>query len=143
MRRHDCSAPPPYSSRNRRTQGSTGVKPMSGSIARTVIHVVAMVAFASSTAFTQMVSMDVDVLSPGDEGYDGVPGNLFVLDVFLDIAATDVWTASGAWVRALNGAQFVFFDADSNVAGVQPGLLNPGTENRFTTFFSRPRARNA
>lgn len=98
---------------------------------------------ASATASAQVVRTEVDILSPGDEGYDGVPPNLAVIDIFVDIATTDVWTASGIRLLAQNGASIVYFDREPNTPGLQPGLFNPGLENRFLTSLSRPRPRNA
>lgn len=96
-----------------------------------------------SAALAQVIRAEVDILSPGDEGLDGIPPNLLVIDVFVDIAATDAWTAAGVRVNARGGATLQYFDAEPNTPGHQPGAVNPGTANRFLTSLSRPRGRNA
>ena len=95
----------------------------------------------TAAARGQIVSATVDILSPGDEGYEGIPPNLLVLDVFVDVAETDAWTAAAMIIFAHHGAAFRYFDSDPN-AGLQPGLFNPGFDNRFVTSLSKPRGRN-
>src|SRR5262245_51082561 len=111
--------------------------------ARLLVSILAGVGFLAAPSPAQILSATVDILSPGDEGYDGIPPNLLVLDIFVDVAETDVWTAAGMAMSSFHGATFVYFDTDLNTPGTQPGLTNPGLENRFTTSWSKPRARNA
>ena len=108
--------------------------------------IIAISAALASPGFAaaQLVGVEADILSPGDAGYDGsIPANLLVIDVFVDIAITDAWTAGGLIARTRNGAALQYFDADLNTPGLQPGLFNPGRENQFMTFLSRPRGRDA
>ena len=95
-----------------------------------------------TSASGQVLSATVDILSPGDEGYEGIPDRLLVLDVFVDIAETDVWRLAGFRASTRQGAEFQYFDYDPNSPNEELGLVNPGLENRFMTSLSRPRARN-
>src|SRR5262245_844665 len=103
----------------------------------------ALLGIVAATTHAQITSATVDILSPGDEGYEGIPPNLLVLDIFVDVAETDVWTAAGTAMLSYHGARFVYFDWDANTPGTQPGLINPGLDNGYTTAFSKPRARDA
>ena len=96
-----------------------------------------------ATAASGQIGGTVDILSPGDEGYEGIPSNLLVLDVFVDVAQTDAWTAAGTLVQLQHGAEFRYFDGDLITPGIQPDIFGPGFENRFNTCFSRPLGRNA
>ena len=62
------------------------------------------VGFLVAAAHGQVLSTTVDILSPGDEGYDGIPENRLVLDVFTDIAITDMWVSAGLRVVTSEGA---------------------------------------
>lgn len=42
-----------------------------------------------------------------------------------------------------SGATIIYFDSDANTPGVQPGLINGGLANKFTTMLSKPRGRDA
>jgi hypothetical protein len=101
----------------------------------------AAIAFlACPVCFAQGV-VSVDLLTPA-ETTGTIPANIRIVDLFVDVATTDVWT--GAGIRALteNGAVLSYFDADTNTPGTQPGLFNGGTANRFSTMLSKPRGRN-
>ncbi|MBI5863290.1 MAG: PEP-CTERM sorting domain-containing protein [Planctomycetes bacterium] len=87
-------------------------------------------------------TLSVDLLDPIETTFT-IPDNLKIVDVYVDIAPTDVWTAGGIRAITYNGATFVYFDSDPNTAGTQPGLFDPGVENRFTTSLSKPRPRDA
>ncbi|GMU81684.1 MAG: hypothetical protein AMXMBFR47_15550 [Planctomycetota bacterium] len=98
------------------------------------------------------VPLSVDLLSPGDAGFEGVPTNFRCIDVHVDLLhPPDIFAAAG--LRAVTtdlgtpgpsgDAQIVYFDADPGTPGVQPGLLNPGAADRFTTSLSRALDRNA
>ena len=89
------------------------------------------------------VSVFVDLLSPADDGFDGLPQTIRCVDVFVDVATTDVWTAAGIRVVAENGGVLRYADGETNTPGLQPGLINPGFEHRFYTSLSKPRNRNA
>lgn len=111
------------------------------SASRTILTMV--IAFMTAAANAQVVHHEVDILSAGDEGYEGIPSGLLVLDVFLDLAATDAWTAAGFQIFSYRHAEIRYFDSDPNTPGTQPGLVNPGLADRFLTSLSRPRGRNA
>ena len=96
-----------------------------------------------SSASAQIIGTEVDILSTGDDGYEGIPSGLAVIDVYVDVATTDAWTASGFQVFAREGATIQYFDQDPNTPGLQTGLINPGLANRYLTSLSRPRGRNA
>ena len=96
---------------------------------------------ASSIALAQGTAT-VDLLNPA-ETTGTIPTNTRIVDVFFDVATTDVWTAAGIRAVPENGATLIYFDNDPNTAGLQPGLFNGGTANKFTTMLSKPRGRDA
>jgi hypothetical protein len=96
---------------------------------------------ASSIALAQGTAT-VDLLNPEDTT-GTIPANIRAVDVFFDVAATDVWTAGGIRALTENGATIAYFDADANEPGVQPGLFNGGVANKFMTSLSKPRGRDA
>jgi hypothetical protein len=87
-------------------------------------------------------TVSVDLLDPSETSGE-IPAHLRIVDVFVDIATTDVWTACGINVRSQNGGALVYADVDSNQNGYQPGLFNLGVEGKFFTSLSRPRGRDA
>ncbi|MBI5864082.1 MAG: PEP-CTERM sorting domain-containing protein [Planctomycetes bacterium] len=94
-----------------------------------------------STTQAQIVSATLDVLSAGDPGAPTPPG-VIVLDGFVDVAATDVWTVAGVHCMTYNGATLRYADGDPN-EGLQPTVINTGSGNdRFVTLASRPRERD-
>lgn len=95
----------------------------------------------TSTARAQIVSANVDLLSPGEPGYAALPAGIAVIDYFVDLSATDVWTAAGTRVLTQNSATLVYA-RDPNDPDVV-FITNPGLNNRYTTFVSRPRERDA
>lgn len=97
-------------------------------------------AFLSSSSFAQG-TVSVDLLDPSETS-GTIPGNLRIVDIFVDVAATDVWTAAGMRVITSNGGALAYHDVDVDTPGVQPGLLNPGLDDKFLTSLSRPRARD-
>ncbi|MBI5864375.1 MAG: PEP-CTERM sorting domain-containing protein [Planctomycetes bacterium] len=92
------------------------------------------------TAMGQVVSQSLDILDGADAGA-GTPVGVIVLDGFVDIATTDVWTASGARCVTSNGATLIYQDGDPNTPGVQANLVNTGSGN--DRMVSKPRGRNA
>jgi hypothetical protein len=96
---------------------------------------------ASSIAFAQGTA-SVDLLNPA-ETTGTIPANTRIVDVFFDVASTDVWTAAGIRAVTENGAAIIYFDSELNTPGTQPGLFNGGTANKFTTMLSKPRGRDA
>ena len=98
---------------------------------------------ASSIALAQGVA-SIDLLDPSDgAAFTGMSANLRAVDIFFNVEPTDVWTAAGIRALTENGASLVYFDGDANAPGIQPGLFNGGTANKFTTMLSKPRNRDA
>jgi hypothetical protein len=85
------------------------------------------------------VTVTVDWLTPGD-ATEMPPDHIIVFDVLVNVTEDDVWTAGGIACRAGTGAQ-ILYARDPNTGA--PLLVNPGTQDRFVTFFSRPRPRDA
>src|SRR5437762_14207798 len=68
------------------------------------------------------------------------PPGLVSIDVLVAITPPDFqWTAAGLRGVALGGAA-LRYATDPNTGG--PALTNPGTANRFVTFFTSPRGRD-
>ncbi|MBI5863292.1 MAG: PEP-CTERM sorting domain-containing protein [Planctomycetes bacterium] len=99
-------------------------------------------ALVACSVATAQGTLSVDLLDPSETS-GTIPDNFKIVDVYVDIAVTDVWAACGIVAFTHNGATFVYFDADPNTYGTQPGLVNPGVEDKFTTSLSRPRPRDA
>ena len=95
---------------------------------------------ASSIALAQGTAT-VDLLDPA-ETTGTIPANTRIVDIFFNVVPTDVWTAAGIRAVTENGATIIYFDSDLNTPGTQPGLLNGGTANKFTTMLSKPRNRD-
>ena len=91
--------------------------------------------------FAQGVA-SVDLLNP-EETSGTIPAHFRIVDVFVDVALTDEWTAAGIRATTENGASFNYFDSEPNTPGLQPGLINGGAANRFFTMLSKPRGREA
>lgn len=112
---------------------------------RIVSACLASVALALSAA-GQVESVHVDLFDPSDAGYEPLPPDRVILDVFVDVAPTDVWTASGLHVRVPydvyeGGRVRLVYAATNDPNTPQPDqLVNPGYENRFLTSISKPRA---
>lgn len=85
------------------------------------------------------VAIEVDVLDDPGEG-TLPPPLVAVVDVLVDVSADDAWSAGGFRGLAVNGAR-LRYATDPN-SGV-PALFSPGAANRFVTFVSRPRPRDA
>src|SRR5262245_36628339 len=80
--------------------------------------------------------MSADRLDGAEPGTP-VPPNIVIIDVFVDVATTDVWTASGLHGITSNGATLIY-----GGAGGPSSLINPGITNRFVTCLSKPRSRD-
>ncbi|MBI5863289.1 MAG: PEP-CTERM sorting domain-containing protein [Planctomycetes bacterium] len=91
---------------------------------------------ACSAAFAQG-TFSLDVLDPSETS-GTIPDNFKIVDVYVDIAETDVWTGTGIRVIALRGARLNY---DPNSSSFAP-LINPGTSDKFYTSLSRPRGRD-
>ncbi|MCC6359809.1 MAG: hypothetical protein IT450_13775 [Phycisphaerales bacterium] len=83
------------------------------------------------------ITVQVDKLGASD-GIPMPPANLVVIDIAAEPSSNDAFSGIGCWARTANGARLEYAH-DPN--GVVPTA--PGTENRFVTFFSRPRGRDA
>ena len=94
-----------------------------------------------SIAFAQG-TLSVDVLDPSETS-GPIPDNTRIVDLFFDGVPTDVWTAGGFRAAAENEATLIYFDSDPVTPGLQPGLINGGVANKFTTSISKPRGRDA
>src|SRR5262245_57343165 len=78
-------------------------------------------------------TLSVDLLSPGEAGFEGVPSQLRCVDVFVDLTYNghDAWTAGATRAVTVDlgapgsagDARLAYFDADANTPGVQPGLV--------------------
>lgn len=100
---------------------------------RAAVMAIALVA----TAANADIVVNVDKL----DASDGLPmpsPNLVVVDVSVDVTSFDAWSSTGIFGYADNGARLAYA-YDPN--GVVPTA--PGVNNRFVTFFSRPRERDA
>lgn len=60
-----------------------------------------LAALSVSPLSAQIVETRFDILGPGDPGYDDAPADLFIIDAFIDVAATDAWIASAVdWMES-------------------------------------------
>jgi hypothetical protein len=106
------------------------------------VAIVLMLIFQQHSS-AQIVSTSLDILDASDEG-GPTPEGVLVIDGFVDIGAPDLWTASGTLWQTYNGTTIIYHDGDAALPGVQPDVLDPGSQNdRFVTVLSRPRGRNA
>lgn len=81
----------------------------------------------------------IDRLDPADGGVQPPPDRL-VIDVYVDVSPDDVWTVAGVRGVALGGASLVYA---TDPASGTVRLIDPGADERFVTFVSRPRPRDA
>ena len=98
-------------------------------------------ALAVGSAALASVVVSLDILDPSDGGTQPPPGVVCV-DVYADVTdgtppLSDTWTAGGVRINAYGGATFRYATDPNGII-----LNNVGIENRFTTFFSRPRPRD-
>src|SRR5262249_15261279 len=83
------------------------------------------------------VTVSTDILSEGEGTLPPSP-NILCIDVMIDVSATDSWTVGGLVGRTSSSATLLYaFDPNGRQL-----LTAPGTQNRFVTFFSAPRARD-
>lgn len=80
----------------------------------------------------------IDKLDPSD-GFPMPPSSVVVIDISVTVSADDAWSGLGIAGFALGGTRLLYA-YDPNDA--HPLHSAPGAENRFVTFFSRPRARD-
>jgi hypothetical protein len=100
----------------------------------------AITVLACPFCFAQGVA-SVDLLNP-EETTGTIPPNFRIVDVRVQVVFGDIWVAAGIRAATENGATINYFDADANAAGVQPGLFNGGTANKFYTMLSKVRGRD-
>src|SRR5262245_65497576 len=101
----------------------------------------ALIVLSFVPAGMAQVSLSVDLLTPGDAGF-GTPPGMACVDVFVDVADSDHWVAGGIRGRAYNGAHLLYARPDDPNTPQPDQVTNPGTNNRFTTFVTKPRSRN-
>lgn len=103
-----------------------------------MIRILSVGLLVTSAARAQ-VTPSVDLLSPGEPGYDALPANIAVVDCFIDVAASDLWTGANLRITTENTATLIYArDGNGEILFVSPGL-----ENQYTTFVSRPYGRDA
>lgn len=100
----------------------------------------------ASSAFAN-VTTSVDLLDASD-GITMPPAGVIAIDVLVDADTTDVWTAGGlrGFVTPAGqglGVAIRYAGADDINTPHDERLFNPGTANRFSTFFTKPRNRDA
>ncbi|GMU83829.1 MAG: hypothetical protein AMXMBFR47_36990 [Planctomycetota bacterium] len=102
---------------------------------------------AAVRVYSSVTTM-VDLLDSSDDGAQPPPGILCV-DELIDMSRDDVWTAGGmrAFVTPaglLDGVtiRYSAVPDDPNTPHIET-LLSPGTADRFVTFVSQPRERDA
>jgi hypothetical protein len=81
----------------------------------------------------------LDVLDPSDAGYEPPPTNRYIVDIFVDVADDDLWTASGLRVTSTQYSSLVYATDNDPNTDASDLLRNPGYANRFCTSISRPR----
>ena len=84
------------------------------------------------------IGVSVDKLDPSD-GAGIPPSHLVVVDIAIEVTPDLIWNTLGMAGYTFGGGRFEYAH-DPNTGDVL--YTNPGTENRFVTFFSRPRPRN-
>ncbi len=92
------------------------------------------------------VTTTVDLVDPSDSITQPPPG-VIAIDVLVDVSADDVWCSGGIVTRVTAagqslGATLVYGPGDEPNTARHENLFNPGTDNRFVTFLSRPRGRD-
>lgn len=89
------------------------------------------------------ITATVDKLDPSD-GVPVPPPSMLIVDLSVDASDDDAFAGIGINAVTQNGAEFIYaYGNDPNEPN--GGVLGsaPGAENRFVTFFSRPRPRDA
>lgn len=93
------------------------------------------------------VTLSIDLVDPAD-GIAQPPPGVIAIDVLADLTPDDGWVAAGLFgvVTPVGQAEGVTlrYAPDNEPNNPSPEyLLNPGTANRFVTFITRPRLRDA
>src|SRR5262249_1973372 len=97
-------------------------------------------AWLSMAPASASIDVTIDKLDIGD-GVPLPPANLVVVDLYVAVSPDDAWTASQLHGETSNGATLVYAH-DPNLPEYIL-LTAPGTDQRFVTFFSAPRGRDA
>ncbi|MCC6359661.1 MAG: hypothetical protein IT450_13025 [Phycisphaerales bacterium] len=110
--------------------------------------VLSLFALGAAVRVYSSVTTRVDLLDSSDGGAQPPPGILCV-DELIDVSRDDVWTAGGmrAFVTPaglLDGVtiRYSAVPDDPNTPHIET-LLSPGTADRFVTFVTQPRERDA
>lgn len=103
-------------------------------------------AIAAASAYAN-VTTSVDLVDASD-GITMPPAGVIAIDVMVDADPTDVWTAGGLRGVVTPGGQALgvalrYAGTDDTNTPHDDRLFNPGTANRFSTFFSKPKNRDA
>lgn len=96
-----------------------------------------MIAIAFCKSALASITVQVDKLDASD-GLPMPPANVVIIDCAVEPSNNDAFSSIGFRAVAANGARLEYA-RDPNGAVIPTA---PGTENRFVTFFSRPRTRN-
>lgn len=96
-------------------------------------------AFAVAAPAAASITPTLDKLDASD-GIPLPPSHLVVIDLQVEVTADDAWAATGIYGEPANGVRIAFAQ-DPNSGG--PLFTAPGADNRFVTFFSKPRDRDA
>lgn len=103
---------------------------------------VGMITFLAATKVLAQLEggLRFDVLDPSDAGYEPPPTNRFIVDIYVDVAEGDIWTASGLRVTSTQYSTLVYAADNDPNTDASDLLTHPGLENRFCTSISKPRA---
>lgn len=85
------------------------------------------------------ISASVDKLDATD-GLPLPPPHIVVIDLYVQPSSDDAWAETGMYGEPANGVQIALAQ-DPNSG--DPLFTAPGAANRFVTFFSKPRERDA
>src|SRR5262245_58950678 len=84
------------------------------------------------------IVIQVDLVDPSDAIHQP-PAGILAVDGLVDVVPTQFFSLGGIRVESYRGAILRYVRDPNNGA---PLLVNPGTDNRFVTFFSQPRPRD-
>ena len=85
------------------------------------------------------IVVTVDKLDSSDGAGDPPPKHIVVVDINIEVTPDQTWNTLGMAGYTFGGARYQYAH-DPNTGDVL--YTNPGTDNRFVTFFNEPRARN-
>lgn len=102
-----------------------------------LVIVLSLIAICQTTYAS--ITLAVDKLDASD-GLPLPPAHIVVVDVFVDLSENDAWTGALINGTAHSGAELEFLTQDPNSV---PVFTAPGLDQRFVSFVSRPRGRNA